>query len=351
MSEVSWRGRADHDARRSRARGAPERSGADSGGLSLRWSGHAHHVGAGDRGRAGPVGVGGDDPAGGGLLRRADRATAGGLAHAAAVLRFDRPSSTEHAASRPARRSRLPVLLRHLRRECRTTCWDWRATCATTATSPHILAPGWPDHSLDRRPDLHLGGGRGSRSLQRIGGPGEHRTAYGGAGPPLAAPLRLRRAPHPRTGHAQCRAAGAVAGRAEPIVATYHTATPRSRTMELAGSALSGWIAKIDAGMAVSESARQVVVHHLGLDAMVVPERRTARRLRAPTRAEPARRLAGWRPAAGHVPRSARRAAQGSRGPARRPARHSVRPSPTSTSSWPAGAATPLPPACGASGR
>ena len=49
-----------------------------------------------------------------------------------------------------------------------------------------------------------------------------------------------------------------------PIVATFHTATPRSRTMALAGSALRGSIDKIGAGMAVSEPARSVVVRYLG---------------------------------------------------------------------------------------
>ena len=56
-----------------------------------------------------------------------------------------------------------------------------------------------------------------------------------------------------------------------PIVATFHTATPRSRTMAVAGGVLRGWIDKIDAGLAVSEPARQVVVDHLGRDAVVVP--------------------------------------------------------------------------------
>lgn len=56
-----------------------------------------------------------------------------------------------------------------------------------------------------------------------------------------------------------------------PVVATFHTATPRSRTMQLAGSALRASIEKIDAGVAVSESARNVVVQHLGRDAVVIP--------------------------------------------------------------------------------
>jgi phosphatidylinositol alpha-mannosyltransferase len=56
-----------------------------------------------------------------------------------------------------------------------------------------------------------------------------------------------------------------------PIVATFHTATPRSRSMRLAGGVLRAAIEKIDAGIAVSESARNVVVQHLGRDAVVIP--------------------------------------------------------------------------------
>ncbi|HEU5486489.1 MAG TPA: glycosyltransferase family 4 protein, partial [Microlunatus sp.] len=56
-----------------------------------------------------------------------------------------------------------------------------------------------------------------------------------------------------------------------PVVATYHTATPRSRTMQVAGDALRRMVEKIDAGIAVSEPARDVVVRHLGRDAVVIP--------------------------------------------------------------------------------
>jgi len=56
-----------------------------------------------------------------------------------------------------------------------------------------------------------------------------------------------------------------------PVVATFHTATPRSRSMQLASGVLRGAIEKIDAGIAVSESARNVVVQHLGRDAVVIP--------------------------------------------------------------------------------
>jgi phosphatidylinositol alpha-mannosyltransferase len=57
----------------------------------------------------------------------------------------------------------------------------------------------------------------------------------------------------------------------QPVVATFHTATPRSRSMQLASGVLRAAIEKIDAGIAVSESARSVVVQHFGRDAVVIP--------------------------------------------------------------------------------
>ena len=57
----------------------------------------------------------------------------------------------------------------------------------------------------------------------------------------------------------------------QPVVATFHTATPRSRSMQLAGGVLRAAIEKLDAGIAVSESARLVVIQHLGRDAVVIP--------------------------------------------------------------------------------
>jgi phosphatidyl-myo-inositol alpha-mannosyltransferase len=56
-----------------------------------------------------------------------------------------------------------------------------------------------------------------------------------------------------------------------PVVATFHTATPRSRSMQLAGGALRGTIDKIDARVAVSEPARRVVTRYLHRDATVIP--------------------------------------------------------------------------------
>ena len=56
-----------------------------------------------------------------------------------------------------------------------------------------------------------------------------------------------------------------------PVVATFHTATPRSRSMQLAGSTLRGTVEKLDAGIAVSEPARRVVQRYLGRDPLVIP--------------------------------------------------------------------------------
>jgi phosphatidylinositol alpha-mannosyltransferase len=56
-----------------------------------------------------------------------------------------------------------------------------------------------------------------------------------------------------------------------PVVATFHTATPRSRSMQLAGGVLRPALEKLHAQIAVSESARLVVVQHLGRDAVVIP--------------------------------------------------------------------------------
>jgi phosphatidylinositol alpha-mannosyltransferase len=56
-----------------------------------------------------------------------------------------------------------------------------------------------------------------------------------------------------------------------PVAATFHTATPRSRSMRLAGGALRSTIDKIDARVAVSEPARRVVTRYLDRDAAVIP--------------------------------------------------------------------------------
>ena len=73
-----------------------------------------------------------------------------------------------------------------------------------------------------------------------------------------------------------------------PIVATVHTATPRSRTMLAASTALKTALEKISASIAVSEAARTTLVQHIGGDAVLIPNGVATRRFR---KADP---LPGW---------------------------------------------------------
>jgi phosphatidylinositol alpha-mannosyltransferase len=56
-----------------------------------------------------------------------------------------------------------------------------------------------------------------------------------------------------------------------PIVATFHTANPRSRVMHAAEPMLQSALEKINARIAVSEAARRTLVEHLGGDAVLIP--------------------------------------------------------------------------------
>lgn len=56
-----------------------------------------------------------------------------------------------------------------------------------------------------------------------------------------------------------------------PIVATFHTATARSRALQVFGNALQPALEKIIGRIAVSPAARRVVVEHLGGDAVLIP--------------------------------------------------------------------------------
>ncbi|WP_424185492.1 glycosyltransferase family 4 protein [Actinokineospora sp. G85] len=56
-----------------------------------------------------------------------------------------------------------------------------------------------------------------------------------------------------------------------PIVATFHTSTPRSRTLSAFQNVLQPFLEKITARIAVSELARRVQVEHLGGDAVEIP--------------------------------------------------------------------------------
>jgi phosphatidyl-myo-inositol alpha-mannosyltransferase len=56
-----------------------------------------------------------------------------------------------------------------------------------------------------------------------------------------------------------------------PIVATFHTANPRSRSLSAAQNVLQPFLEKISGRIAVSAAARQVQVEHLGGDAVEIP--------------------------------------------------------------------------------
>jgi phosphatidyl-myo-inositol alpha-mannosyltransferase len=73
-----------------------------------------------------------------------------------------------------------------------------------------------------------------------------------------------------------------------PIVATVHTAIPRSRAMLAAGPALQTALEKISGRIAVSEAARTTLVEHMGGDAVLIPNGVTV------SRYEKAAPLPGW---------------------------------------------------------
>jgi phosphatidylinositol alpha-mannosyltransferase len=56
-----------------------------------------------------------------------------------------------------------------------------------------------------------------------------------------------------------------------PMVATFHTATARSRALQVFGTALQPVLEKVSGRIAVSPAARRVVVEHLGGDAVLIP--------------------------------------------------------------------------------
>lgn len=55
------------------------------------------------------------------------------------------------------------------------------------------------------------------------------------------------------------------------VVATFHTATDRSRAMQIAGPMLRPLLEGISGRIAVSEEARRTVVEHIGGDAVIIP--------------------------------------------------------------------------------
>ncbi len=73
-----------------------------------------------------------------------------------------------------------------------------------------------------------------------------------------------------------------------PIVATVHTAIPRSRAMHAAGPILQSALEKISGRIAVSEAARTTLVEHFGGDAVLIPNGVSVRKFE---KADP---LPGW---------------------------------------------------------
>jgi phosphatidyl-myo-inositol alpha-mannosyltransferase len=73
-----------------------------------------------------------------------------------------------------------------------------------------------------------------------------------------------------------------------PIVATFHTANPRSRILHAAQPILRPALEKISGRIAVSEAARTTLVEHLGGDAVLIPNGIAVRRFE---KADP---LPGW---------------------------------------------------------
>ncbi len=57
----------------------------------------------------------------------------------------------------------------------------------------------------------------------------------------------------------------------EPIVATFHAATTRSRWLAAVGPVARPWLERISGRIAVSDFARRVQVEHLGGDAVIIP--------------------------------------------------------------------------------
>lgn len=74
----------------------------------------------------------------------------------------------------------------------------------------------------------------------------------------------------------------------EPIVATIHTAMPRSRVLHVAEPILRPALEKINGRIAVSEAARTTWVKHLGGDAVLIPNGVSVRKFE---KADP---LPGW---------------------------------------------------------
>lgn len=66
-----------------------------------------------------------------------------------------------------------------------------------------------------------------------------------------------------------------------PLVATFHSATIRSRILAMFDTMLQPFLEKLSGRIAVSTAARKVIVEHLGADAVVIPNGISIRRFRS----------------------------------------------------------------------
>ncbi|MDL5156742.1 glycosyltransferase family 4 protein [Actinomycetospora termitidis] len=80
-----------------------------------------------------------------------------------------------------------------------------------------------------------------------------------------------------------------------PVVATFHTSTPRSRTMLAFQPVLRPLLERVTARIAVSPLARQVYVEHLGGDAVEIPNGVDVAAIAAVAAADPLPRPSGTR--------------------------------------------------------
>jgi len=89
-----------------------------------------------------------------------------------------------------------------------------------------------------------------------------------------------------------------------PVVATFHTANPHSRTLSVASALVDIVLDRIDARIAVSEQARLTLVDHLDTDAAVIPNGIYVAPFREAARLAAADRLGSTRAALGNAPRA-----------------------------------------------
>ena len=224
------------------------------------------------------------------------RRAAAGLAPAAAVLRARGGSGMSLDLGRPLRIGLVCPYSLDRPGGVQNHVLGLAAHLRDTGHEPFVLAPGTADHLPDA--DLVR---RFTSAGPAVPVPYNGSVARVNFGPVTAARVRrwlgdgfdVLHLHEPVTPSVSLLALRAASG---PVVATFHTATPRSRSMQLAGGVLRGAIDKIEARVAVSEPARRVVTRYLHRDAAVIPNG-----FRAADFTPPRPRTTRWR--GGHRPR------------------------------------------------